>query len=133
MQKELERFPVVGLYEGETKEEWEKFVKYLGQIYKDIDGERRDIIEKAKGAMELRKEYFDDLLSDIGLTAGSSIRRIVNKLKYYIPCPEYKKWLDLEISYGKSCVLMEKYSQPTSDVKQKILEGMRKKYPEDLC
>lgn len=49
--------------------------------------------------MNKRKVYFDDLLSDIELNSDSSIKKIINKLKMYIPCPEYKTLIDTEASY----------------------------------
>lgn len=48
MRKEMERFPIVGVYKDETKEEWSNFVKYIGSIYQDIEGQRRLIIDKTK-------------------------------------------------------------------------------------
>ncbi|KAL4510030.1 hypothetical protein ABPG72_010223 [Tetrahymena utriculariae] len=133
LEKELRRFPSVGLYDGETKEDWDKFVQHLETVYNDIDGERREIIDKVKIELNKRKQYFDDLLSDIGLNCNTSIRRINNRLSNYICCPEYKQYIDLEANYQKALTLMNQYQLPDSDIKQKILVGLRKKYSEDVC
>jgi len=78
-------------------------------VYNDVDGDRREIIDRVKLELSKKKDYFDDLLGDLGLNSTSSIRKITNKLKRYVPSPEYKKLQDAETNYSSAVLLMEKY------------------------
>ena len=127
----LEKSPKVGVYKGQTKEDWEIFFKFFIDFLKSEIGPRGVCAKKVRKQLLVEEEKVNTLLAPFNLKAITHIREIYMKIKSFIPCDEYTQMKKMEEARERFVENIQKFEDQNSPMVKAISEGLLKKHGKD--
>lgn len=124
----LKKGPKVGVYKGQTAENWEMFFKFYLDFLRSEIGPRGECAKQVRKELMKEEQLVNKLLAPFKLRASTHIRQIYMKIKNFVPCEEYVQLKKIEEARERFVVNIEKFEDENSPMVKGISSGLIKKH-----